>query len=1186
MFWSIVRFEIRYHVRNPLFYITSALFLMLAFGAVTSDTVQVGEAMGNVDRNAPVVILRLLGTLSVIGLFLVTAFVASSIHRDFELGTHALFFSRPVGKLRLLGGRFLGSMIVSVAVFAGPIVGIIVGSLMPWLDPERIGPFSPMPYLWSMLVLVVPNLLFMGATFFTIAALTRSMLATYVGVIATFVAYGVSQVFLGDLPSQLWAALLDPFGIAAVRVQTRYWTLAERNAALPELGGLLLANRLLWVALGLAVLAFCIWWFDPARAARPRRAAATQPDGPGVVVTSRTSSAARPTLDDRPTSQLRMLAHQLRLEVVTILRGAPFLVILLFSIINVVLSIDFEERMFGTRVVPVTRLMLEMLDGSYLFMLMIVVVFYAGEAIWRERSLSLAEIHDALPAPSWVFMAAKAGALGSVILIFAAAGALSTAAYQLAHGYTRLEPGLYAEGLLLKLIPFALCAVFAVVVQVMAGSKFLGYLVMIVYLLADDVYEALDMSHNLYRFPFLPDIPYSDMNGWGHFLEPYLWFALYWGFLCVVLLTIAALFWVRGAETAWRTRLRLARQRVTAPARIALATGLLGFVAVGAFIFYNTNILNEYLPENAQQDRQADYEKLYRSNRDLPQPKITEVAADVDIYPDERRLEVRGRYVLVNTTGSPISDLHLSMTPEATLERLELPPHRVTLEDARLGYRIISLDQPLAPGASLSMAFELTVDNPGFVNNDSDVRLVRNGTFFSNRDYFPIVGYDPDSELTDRNARRKRGLEVYRPMAPFDDPIARRRSVLGSTADWIRFETTVSTSADQIAVAPGYLEREWVENGRRSFRYVMDAPILNFFSYSSAAYEVRRDRWHDVAIEIYFLPGHDRNVERMIESVKKTLEYCTAHFGPYQHRQLRILEFPLYRSFAQSFDNTVPYSEAMGFIARIDGEDDIDTVFYVTAHEVAHQWWGHQVVGASVQGATMISESLAQYTALMVMEREYGRDTMRRFLKYELDRYLRGRGADLDGEKPLLRVENQPYIHYRKGSVVMYALRDYLGEETVNRALARYVAATRFQGPPYTASPDLRALLVEESPAGSARLFEDMLDTITLYSNRAESATFDRLDNGRYRVTLDVEAHKLRADGTGVETEIPLDDWVDIGVFGADDAVLFLDKRHLTDSRSRFEITVDGPPERAGIDPRNKLIDRDSDDNLTAVKPG
>src|SRR5690606_7742423 len=181
-----------------------------------------------------------------------------------------------------------------------------------------------------------------------------------------------------------------------------------------------------------------------------------------------------------------------------------------------------------------------------------------------------------------------------------------------------------------------------------------------------------------------------------------------------------------------------------------------------------------------------------------------------------------------------------------------------------------------------------------------------------------------------------------------------------------------------------------------------------------------------------------------------------ANFTPYQHRQFRILEFPGYSSFAQAFANTIPYSESIGFIADLRDPDAIDYVFYVTAHEAAHQWWAHQVIGANVQGATMLSESLAQYSALMVMEKEYGRDRMRQFLKYELDRYLGGRGGERLEELPLYRNENQQYIHYRKGSLVFYRLREELGEATVNRALKRCLQDKGYQQAPVAGREERR----------------------------------------------------------------------------------------------------------------------------------
>src|SRR5262249_35036532 len=159
------------------------------------------------------------------------------------------------------------------------------------------------------------------------------------------------------------------------------------------------------------------------------------------------------------------------------------------------------------------------------------------------------------------------------------------------------------------------------------------------------------------------------------------------------------------------------------------------------------------------------------------------------------------------------------------------------------------------------------------------------------------------------------------------------------------------------------------------------------------------------------------DLEQMMRGMKDALAYCSSQFGPYQHRQVRILEFPRYQTYAQSFPNTIPYSESIGFIAKVDPTDpkDIDYPYYVTAHEVAHQWWAHQVIGGNVQGATMLSETLAQYSALMVMKKTFGPEKMKRFLAYELDRYLRARGMEKKKEVPLVRVENQPYIHYQKG---------------------------------------------------------------------------------------------------------------------------------------------------------------------------
>ncbi|MEE8355726.1 MAG: hypothetical protein V3R33_00315, partial [Anaerolineales bacterium] len=129
-------------------------------------------------------------------------------------------------------------------------------------------------------------------------------------------------------------------------------------------------------------------------------------------------------------------------------------------------------------------------------------------------------------------------------------------------------------------------------------------------------------------------------------------------------------------------------------------------------------------------------------------------------------------------------------------------------------------------------------------------------------------------------------------MALVDDLDARQNAILSHDADRITFEATVSTSLDQTAIAPGYLQGEWTDNDRRYFHYKMDAPIFNLYAFLSGRYEVKRDKWNDVDIAVYHHETHAFNIDHMMDSIKKTLDYCTVNFSPYQHRQVRIIEFP------------------------------------------------------------------------------------------------------------------------------------------------------------------------------------------------------------------------------------------------------------------------------------------------------
>ncbi len=1196
---AIAWFEFRTKLRRLSTYVyfvvfaaLAALWMAAAGGAFASANVVFGS--DKVYINAPYALAQTITVLGLLGVVTVAAFMGRAIQQDFEYQTFHFFFTSPIGKRDYFAGRYLGAVAILVVIFLGIAFGVLVGTHWPGVDATRIGPWSFAAFVQPYLVMLLPNILFLGACFFGLAALARRMLPVYIAGVVVLVGYLVALRLIRDIDNRTFAALIDPIGSTALGLVTRYWSPAEKNVRLIPFSGELAWNRALWLAVGAVVFGFCYARFRMSFAA-PERKARTD-------ASPREDSAAAPgasvvlpqvLLDTRAIAFLRQLPGLVALYLRETVKNVYFLVIVLTGALFILANARVVGSLYGTNTYPVTYQVLDFASGTFGLFMLIITAFYAGELVWRERDARMALIADSLPTPSWLPFIAKLATLMAMQVLLQVVVLVCGVMIQLASGYTHLELGQYFFRLFLLQLPeYWMIAALALTIHSVVNHKYLGHFLVVLYYLVESMAGAFGYDLLLYHFGAVPSVMYSDMNGYGHLLGPVRWFQLYWAAASVLLLVVARLFWVRGADTDWGVRVRIAKGRWTGPLGLTATLAAMVFIATGAWIYYNTNVLNPYRTEFEQEELRAQYEKAYKPLLARAQPKVVAVRVDVDLFPREHRVRFRGTYTLKNKSGGAIPELFVNISEQARVRKLAgSVPMRLVESRPDLRWKRYALEHPLEPGQDMTLDFDLEYPPPGFTNAGASMIVLDNGTFV-NSQLLPLIGYQEGAELVRDRDRKKHGLAPKERMHDLDDAAARQRNYISSDGDWIDFDATVTTSEDQVALAPGYLQKEWVEGGRRHFHYKMDVPILDFYAFLSARYAEKRDAWHgpngDVPIEIYYQPGHEYDLDRMMAGARDALDYYTAHFSPYQHHQLRILEFPRYAAFAQSFPNTIPFSEGIGFIAKVDPKDpkDIDYPYYVTAHEVAHQWWAHQVVGANVQGATMLSETLAQYSALMVMKRKYGDAKMKRFLKYELDSYLLGRGTERKKELPLYRNENQPYIHYRKGSLAMYALQDYIGEDAVDRALAAFLKKWAYRGPPYPTSRDLLAEFRAVTPPDYQYLIADLFETITLYENRAESATYRELGGGRYEVTLKVAAKKLRADENGTQKEVPMNDWIDIGVLGADDAPLYLKKHRVASGESTFAIEVSGKPVRAGIDPVVKLVDRRPDDNTVAVERG
>ncbi len=1186
MFGQVAAFEFRYQVRQPVFWVVATLFFLLTFGSVTIDQIQIGGG-GQVHRNAPFAIAQTHLVLAIFYMFVTTAFVANIVVRDDETGFGPIVRATRIGKFDYLYGRFAGAFAAAALSFAAVPLAMCLGSLAPWLDHERLGPFRADAYLFAYFALALPALLLTSAAFFALATVTRSMMWTYVGVIAVIVLWIVAGIALGKPEYEKAAALWEPFGTAALGLATKYWTAAERNTLVPALEGALAWNRLFVLALsaGFLALAYALFRFEgPEVSGRAGKAGA-----PGLPPPPPLAALPRPAFGRA--AALAQLAARTRLDMGQVFKNPAFGVLLGLGLANSLGALWFatEETAYGGALYPVTRVLIPTLVGAFSLIPIIVALYYSGELVWRERERRTHEIVDATPVPDWVFVLPKAAAIALVLIAMLLVSVLAAMGVQAAKGYADFEPGKYLLWYVLpQAVDLTLLAVLAVFVQALSPHKFVGWGVMVVYVVATLTLATVGFEHNLYNYGGVPVVPLSDMNGQGGFEVGAWWFRLYWSAFAVVLLVLAYALWRRGTESRLLPRLRRLPRRLAGPAGVLALAALAVFIASGSWIYVNTNLWNDYRTTKGTEAWLADMEKALLRYEHAPQPKIVAVRLDVDLYPDAPRAETRGSYVMENRTGAPLRRVHVRFDRDLKVRGLAIQGARAERTFERFNYRIFVFDTPMAPGERRTMSFITVREQKGFRNAGPDQRVVRNGTFIRNDELAPVLGMDRGGLLQDRAKRRKHGLKPELRMAKLGDGPSRAVNYLRHDSDFVRSDITVSTRADQTPVAPGTQVSEEVRDGRRTVRFVAQAPIMHFFSIQSARYAVKRGKHGDVDLAVYYDSQHPWNIDRMLRAMGASLDYFEAEFSPYQFAQVRFIEFPDYGQYAQAFAGTIPWSEGLGFIARYDDPEKIDLVTYVGAHEIAHQWWAHQVVGADQQGSTVLSETLAQYSALMVMKRLYGPDMIRKFLKFELDSYLRARGGEVLEELPLARVENQGYIHYRKGSLVMYRLADEIGEAAVNRALRRVLARYAFKGAPYPTSLDLIAALRAEAPADKQALITDLFEKITLYDLKATKVVSSKRPDGRYDVTLTVEARKLHADGAGREAAAPLAETMDVGLFDVmpgkkgfgPGKVIALERRAIRTGVQTLTFTVDRAPRYAGVDPYNKVIDRNSDDNL------
>jgi hypothetical protein len=641
---------------------------------------------------------------------------------------------------------------------------------------------------------------------------------------------------------------------------------------------------------------------------------------------------------------------------------------------------------------------------------------------------------------------------------------------------------------------------------------------------------------------------------------------------------VTGLLWVRGRERGVSRRLRLARSRFQGGAVRAtlIAAGLI--TGLGGFVFYNTNVRNEYRPGAALVEQAAEYERRYGRFEGIPQPRVAATSVRVEIHPARGAASFTGLYRLRNDHAVPIDSVHVEeargMETRVSFDR----PARAVLSDRKLRHSIHVLDTPLEPGDSLTLRFEVSHARRGFTNGGASSAVVPNGSYFTDG-ALPVIGYQPARELSSADDRRSQGLPRQ---VTFPTPVDVNPDV--EPGGGARFEAIVGTDLDQVAIAPGELRRTWTEGNRRYFHYASDIPITGRSLFFSARYAVERVRWDDVEVSVFHHPEHAANIERLLRGAKASMDYYSAEFGPYPWRFLQLIEQPS-SGFGMGVDGSGVVTVLEGALMLDPEGNGLDVVGEVVAHEVAHQWWGVQLRHAHAEGAIVLSESLAWYSAMQVIRKEKGQEALRTFMYFMRQP---NPWPQIRTGLPLLRAMD-PYAGYRKGPFALFALGEYIGVDRVNGALATLLRRQAADSAPPATTLDLYRELAAVTPDSLKPLLHDLFEVNAFWTFDTKTVAAEPAAGGGWQVTLEVEARKVVADSTGREAEVPITEPVDIGVFAAAEPgtalgrPLYVERHRITSGRQTITVSVPERPARAGIDPYG-LLDWDEGHNLESVE--
>jgi len=1171
MLVKLILFELRLQSRQNLFrFGCLAFFLLGLFGTA-------GSFEAGVFKDSPFTVSRITGIFSLGTVIAIAMFSGIAILRDRESKMEGILFSTNLTHAQYVLSRFVGLVLAALMCFALTMVGLYMAHFVPWVEANQVGSYSVGPYLWSFLVIGVPNILVGSAVIFATGVLTRSNMATYLSGILLYVVYwagamiGKSPLLAANASTKSetpgLAALLDPYALTALITQTRYWSVARKNADYPELIEFFLYNRLLWVGLSLTLFALTYRFFqfrEVVDSGKKKKRMAPLDIGP-----------LRPYRAVKPAylgflSNLRIAFSETRMIFKTVIKGVPFYGLLLLwgLLITIAVVETLRSTMVGLPHLPWTGFILPGILEVFGPLGTLVVIFYAFEILHIERSHGFDGIQHATPGRNYTLLLSKFAALAGFIAVLILFSIIIAVIVQ------ATKPGasfnLFLYGSLFYRVGIPLLAVGAgcLMIGSLISNKYAGMGLSFLYFVpfsAMVLPRTLLLEHPMLRFGYTPEFVYSPMVGMAYY-DDALWpFLVFWSGLSGLLLLVALRFWPRGPERR--------QHRIELEGKVFGGVGTALLLSSGAYLFFKLHVDNDYQSKAHRYDLMAEYETKYLEFEHLEGPVTTEVDLIVELLPEDRSYKMKGNLTFENRTDEVLDRILVGISSQVQDVRYMLLEARQD-HDAEFGMTWFSFDKPMQPGELRQLGFELSIQRDAFKRLDAENYVLPNYSYLEFDKMLPFFGLNSKYVLTKTREREKRGLPP-RDSMPKEDAHAHEMGQL------VNYRVIASTSPEQTIVIPGRLVREWSEKGRSFAEVVSDGPKPLRLALASGQWEIETMKVQDIELTAYTARGHEVNLKSMMHGVRDTVEYGQRHFSPYENDSLRLVEIP---SFSDRFGATAYHNATFGVENRLylidQPEHRMDMAYRTLAHEMGHYWWGYQLVPAFSEGAHFLTEFLAVYTETVVYDQHHAKKDRWEYLDLTEDYYFYFRGHEPEVEMPLARVQFQPYVYYFKGAQVAHAVRELVGEIEVNRVLSGFLE--EFGSPKLARAKELVPRLVAAAPDRHREAVKELLTEVVTHHISLERLVRSDKDPNQLVLELNCEATLLKEDGTEVHS--PMQE-IEVGLY-QDDQLIEIKSLELDRGKGTYQVEAQQSINQVTLDPQRLKIEANRGDNSKRIKAG